>query len=41
LLRLAIIKEAESLLKKYGKTQGHRILDALYLRAFSLIAEEE
>ena len=41
LLRQSVIKEAESLLKKYGKTQGLRTLDALYLGAFSLIAEEE
>ena len=41
LLRQAVIKEAESLLKKYGKTQGLRTLDALSLGAFSLIAEEE
>ena len=40
-LRQAIIKEAESLVKKYGKTQGLRTLDALHLGAFSLIAEEE
>lgn len=40
-LRQAIIKEAESLLKKYGKTQGLRTLDALHLGAFSLIAEDE
>ncbi len=41
LLRQAVIKEAESLLKKYGKTQGLRTLDALSLGAFSLIAEEK
>jgi len=39
--RQAIIKEAESLVKKYWKTQGIRTLDALHLGAFSLIAEEE
>ncbi len=40
-LRQAIIKEAESLLNRYGKTQGLRTLDALHLGTFSLIAEEE
>ena len=40
-LRQAVIKEAESLLQKYGKTEGLRTLDALYLGAFSLIAEDE
>jgi len=40
-LRQSIIKEAETLLKKYGKIQGLRTLDALYIGAFSLIAEKE
>lgn len=40
-LRQSIIKEAETLLKKYGKIQGLRTLDALHIGAFSLIAEKE
>lgn len=32
--------EAEYLLKKYGKTEGLRTLDALHFAAFRLIAEE-
>ncbi len=40
-LRQAIIREAESLLNKYGKVQGLRTLDALYLGTFNLIAEKE
>lgn len=35
----AILKEAESLFKKYGKTQGVRTLDVLHLASFSLISE--
>lgn len=37
----AITREAESLLKKFGKTQGLRTLDALHLGCFSLISEED
>mgnify|MGYP001237550124 CR=1 FL=1 len=37
----AAIQEAESLLKKYGKTYGLRTLDALHLGAFSLISEKD
>jgi uncharacterized protein with PIN domain len=36
-----IIKEAESLLEKYGKIQGLRTLDALHLGSFNLIAEND
>lgn len=36
----AIIKEAEFLLRKYGKTKRVRTLDALQLGTFSLISEE-
>ncbi|MDM8560756.1 type II toxin-antitoxin system VapC family toxin [Candidatus Parabeggiatoa sp. HSG14] len=32
--------EAEYLLKKYGKTEGLRTLDALHFAAFRLLAEE-
>lgn len=35
----AILKEAESLFKKYGKTQGVRTLDVLHLASFNLISE--
>lgn len=34
----AIINEAELLLKRYGKTQGLKTLDALHLATFSLIS---
>jgi predicted nucleic acid-binding protein len=34
----AIINEAESLLKRYGRTQGLKTLDALHLGTFSLIS---
>lgn len=34
----AVMKEAESLLKRYGKNQGLRALDALHLGTFSLIS---
>lgn len=37
----ATIKEAESILKQYGKSLGLRTLDALQLSAFSLIAEKD
>mgnify|MGYP001609919023 CR=1 FL=1 len=36
----AVVTEAESLLKKYGKMQGLRALDALHLGTFSLISED-
>lgn len=35
-----VTQEADRLLKKYGKTEGLRTLDALQLGAFSLLAEE-
>ncbi len=35
------VKEAENLLKSYGKTYGLRTLDALHLAAFSLISESD
>ncbi len=41
LLNQAIAVEAEYLLKKYGKTEGLRTLDALHFAAFRLIAEKE
>lgn len=34
------LKEAESLMKEYGKLYGLRTLDALQIAAFSLMAEE-
>jgi len=34
-----ITEEAEHLLRKYGKTEGLHILDALHLASFSLLAE--
>lgn len=37
----ATIKEAESILKQYGKSLGLRTLDAIQLSAFSLIAEKD
>lgn len=37
----AIIKEAESLMKQYGKSYGLRTLDALHLGTFNLIAEKD
>jgi len=37
----AVVDEAESLLKKFGKTTGLRTLDALHLAAYLLIAEED
>jgi len=37
----AIVREAESLPKKYGKTKGLRALDALQFGTFSLISEED
>ncbi len=40
-LRQAIITESEFLLKKYGRQQGLRALDALHLGTFSLIAEKQ
>jgi predicted nucleic acid-binding protein len=36
----AVLDEADSLLKEYGKTHGLRTLDALHLGTFSLISEE-
>jgi len=33
--------EAEDLLKKYGKSEGLRTLDALHLGSFRLLAEED
>jgi len=36
----AVIKEAEFLLKRYGKTKRLRTLDALHLGTFSLISEQ-
>lgn len=36
-----VAKEAESLLKKYGKTHGLRTLDALHLSTFSLISDSD
>ena len=35
-----ILREAELLLKRYGKTRGLRALDALQLGTFSLISEK-
>jgi len=35
----AVVEEAESILKKFGKTNRLRTLDALHLGAFSLISE--
>ncbi len=37
----AIVREAESLLKKHGKTKGLRTLDALQFGTFSLISEKD
>jgi len=37
----AILKEAEFLLKRYGKTKRLRTLDALQLGTFSLISEKD
>jgi len=37
----AIVKETESLIKRYGKTMGLRSLDALHLGTFSLISEDD
>ena len=37
----AIVREAESLLKKYGRTKGLRTLDALQLGTFILILEKD
>ncbi|NIM10800.1 MAG: PIN domain-containing protein [Candidatus Aminicenantes bacterium] len=37
----ATIKEAKSLLKKYGKVHGLRTLDAFHLGAFNLVCEED
>jgi uncharacterized protein len=37
----ATIKEAEAVLKQYGKSHGLRTLDALQLSTFLLIAEKE
>jgi predicted nucleic acid-binding protein len=37
----AVIKEAESLIKQHGKSQGLRTLDALHLSTFNLIAEKD
>lgn len=37
----AVIKEAESLIKQHGKSQGLRTLDALHLGTFNLIAEKD
>jgi len=34
-------EEAERLLRKYGKTEGLRTLDALHLASFSLLAEKD
>ena len=36
-----ILREAESLLKRYGKKRGLRALDALQMATFSLISERE
>jgi predicted nucleic acid-binding protein len=36
----AVLDEADSLLKQYGKTYGLRTLDALHLGTFRLISEE-
>jgi predicted nucleic acid-binding protein len=41
LLGQAILKEAEFLLKRYGKTKRLRTLDALQLGTFSLISEKD
>jgi uncharacterized protein len=40
-IRHATVKEAEAVLKQYGKSHGLRTLDALQLSAFSLIAEKD
>ena len=40
-LRPTIVKEAERLLKQYGKNYGLRTLDALQLGTFNLIAKED
>lgn len=37
----AVMKEAESLLKEYGKAEGIRTLDALHLGTFNLISEKD
>ncbi len=37
----AVIKEAESLIKQHGKSQGLRALDALHLGTFNLVAEKD
>ncbi len=39
-LARAVLDEADSLLKEYGKIHGLRTLDALHLGAFRLISEE-
>jgi len=36
----SVTREAEELLKKYGKYEGLRTLDALHLGAFRLLADE-
>lgn len=36
-----IVREAEDLLKRYGKEHGLRTLDALHLGCFSLISEND
>lgn len=36
-----VASEAEELLKKYGKSEGLRTLDALHLGSFRLLAEED
>ncbi|MCH8317868.1 MAG: type II toxin-antitoxin system VapC family toxin [Bacteroidetes bacterium] len=40
-LRPTIVKEAERLLKQYGRNYGLRTLDALQLGTFNLIAKED
>jgi len=40
-LNQIVASEAEALLKKYGKSEGLRTLDALHLGAFRLLAEED
>lgn len=40
-LSQATVREAGSLLQRYGKSYGLRTLDALQLAAFSLIAEKD
>lgn len=41
ILGQATIIKSEDIIKKYGKTEGLRALDALQLGAFSIIADEE